>query len=140
MRESHAKSIRWLQAKTALCSVSDHHLYEYNALINYLFVLGIASGSRVLEYTNLEPEIPISGGKKIPFHSFKGDIEFNEVLFAYPTRKNQAVLRSFSLSVPAGKMVALVGASGGGKSTVGNSVLVQVLIPSYEYKSLQPPS
>ena len=73
----------------------------------------------MFEYTNLEPEIPISGGRKIPFHSFKGNIEFNEVLFAYPTRKNQAVLQNFSLAVPAGKMVALVGASGGGKSTVG---------------------
>jgi len=82
------------------------------------YVKGIASGARVFEYTNLEPEIPISGGKTIPFHSFKGDIEFNEVLFAYPTRKNQEVLQNFSLSVPAGKMVALVGASGGGKSTV----------------------
>ena len=75
----------------------------------------------MFEYTNLEPEIPISGGRKIPFHSFKDNIEFNEVLFAYPTRKNQAVLQNFSLAVPAGKMVALVGASGGGKSTVGKN-------------------
>ena len=94
-------------------------------------ILGIASGARVFEYTNLEPEIPISGGKRIPFHSFKGDIEFSEVLFAYPTRKNQAVLQNFSLAVPAGKMVALVGASGGGKSTVGKRL--------YSFLNLQVP-
>ena len=90
-------------------------------------ILGIASGARVFEYTNLEPEIPISGGKRIPFHSFKGDIEFSEVLFAYPTRKNQAVLQNFSLAVPAGKMVALVGASGGGKSTIGKCLFAMSL-------------
>jgi ATP-binding cassette subfamily B (MDR/TAP) protein 8 len=79
----------------------------------------MAAGSRVFEYTNLEPTIPISGGEVIPFHTFRGDIQFNNVNFAYPTRKDQIVLERFNLSIPAGKMVALVGASGGGKSTVG---------------------
>ena len=81
----------------------------------------------MFEYTNLEPEIPISGGQKIPYHNFKGDIEFSEVLFSYPTRKNRTVLKNFSLNVPAGKMVALVGASGGGKSTVGEFSCILIM-------------
>ena len=47
-----------------------------------------------------------------------GYIEFRNVTFAYPARPGAQVLKSFSLTVPAGKTVALCGASGSGKSTV----------------------
>jgi ATP-binding cassette, subfamily B, bacterial len=45
-------------------------------------------------------------------------ITFHEVSFSYPSRPAQKALESFSLSVMAGETVALVGASGSGKSTV----------------------
>lgn len=48
----------------------------------------------------------------------EGDIEFLDVSFAYPTRPGVPVLRDFSLKIPKGKVTALVGASGSGKSTV----------------------
>ena len=80
--------------------------------------LGMSAGGRVLEYINLDPEIPIEGGKKIPFHSLFGNISFHHVSFSYPTRKEHKVLSDFSLNIPGGKIVALVGASGGGKSTI----------------------
>lgn len=47
-----------------------------------------------------------------------GNIEINEVCFAYPSRPEKLILQGLSLSIPAGKMVALVGSSGCGKSTV----------------------
>lgn len=47
-----------------------------------------------------------------------GSIEFRDIGFAYPSRPATKVLRDFSLSIPAGKTAALVGASGGGKSTI----------------------
>ena len=47
----------------------------------------------------------------------KGDIEFRNVHFRYPTRPQQPVLRGLDLSVKPGQYVALVGASGCGKST-----------------------
>lgn len=48
----------------------------------------------------------------------KGEIELRNVKFIYPSRPNVCVLNNFNLRVPAGKTVALVGASGSGKSTI----------------------
>lgn len=60
-----------------------------------------------------------------PFDSFgeqptqvTGDVDFSHVSFSYPTRPGVTVLNDFSLHVPAGKVTALVGASGSGKSTI----------------------
>ena len=82
--------------------------------------VGMAAGGRVFEYINRPPTIPLSSpsGRRIPYHSLGGEVEFRNVQFAYPTRPGQTVLDGFSLRVPAGRTVALVGASGGGKSTV----------------------
>ena len=45
--------------------------------------------------------------------SVVGDIVFDKVSFAYPTRRDLSVFRDFSLKIPAGTTVALCGASGG---------------------------
>ncbi|KAL2261568.1 hypothetical protein VTK26DRAFT_3875 [Humicola hyalothermophila] len=47
-----------------------------------------------------------------------GLVELENVTFAYPTRPGITVLDNFSLTVPAGKVTALVGQSGSGKSTI----------------------
>ena len=54
----------------------------------------------------------------IQFHP-TGQLEFQNVSFAYPARPDHLVLENFNLTIPKGKMVALCGASGSGKSTVG---------------------
>jgi ABC-type multidrug transport system fused ATPase/permease subunit len=51
-----------------------------------------------------------------------GEIEFHEVHFAYPSRLEVDVFQGMSFKVPAGKTVALVGASGGGKMVCGLSI------------------
>jgi len=82
------------------------------------FVKGMAAGARVFEYTNILPSIPLELGARIPYHSLHGDLEFRNVTFAYPTRPEQVVLRNFNLRIPAGRVVAICGSSGGGKSTL----------------------
>lgn len=49
----------------------------------------------------------------------KGDVELRDVVFTYPTKEEPA-LKGISLTIPAGKTVALVGRSGSGKSTIAN--------------------
>jgi len=48
----------------------------------------------------------------------KGEIEFRNVKFAYPTRKTARVFNGLSLKIPSGQTAALIGSSGSGKSTV----------------------
>ncbi len=55
----------------------------------------------------------------------EGRVLFENVDFSYPTRKGNAVLQGLTLELPAGKTVALVGASGSGKSTVASLLLVR---------------
>ncbi|KAF2077589.1 hypothetical protein CYY_001130 [Polysphondylium violaceum] len=51
-------------------------------------------------------------------HQVQGNIEFKNISFNYPSRPNKIIFDGLDLMVPAGKKVALVGDSGGGKSTV----------------------
>ncbi|XP_051140937.1 ABC transporter B family member 15-like isoform X2 [Andrographis paniculata] len=47
-----------------------------------------------------------------------GHVELQDVEFAYPARPNTMIFKSFSIDIPAGKSIALVGQSGSGKSTI----------------------
>ena len=60
----------------------------------------------------------------------RGEIDFDDVCFAYPSRPDDLALDHFSLSVSPGETVALVGPSGAGKSTV-----FQLLLRFYDPKS-----
>ncbi|KAL0400495.1 UNVERIFIED_CONTAM: ABC transporter B family member 19 [Sesamum latifolium] len=64
--------------------------------------------------TEIEPDSP----KQSPHKSTKGEIEFRNVHFFYPSRAEVTVLDDFSLKIEAGSKVALVGPSGAGKSSV----------------------
>lgn len=54
---------------------------------------------------------------------FKGDIIFNNVHFAYPSRPDVEVLKGISFEAKSGEQVALVGSSGAGKSTIVQLIL-----------------
>nr|XP_020451294.1 ATP-binding cassette sub-family B member 8, mitochondrial isoform X1 [Monopterus albus] len=93
------------------------------ASISILFgqmVRGLSSGARVFEYLGLEPTIPLSGGGRIPYHSLMGRVDFMDISFSYPTRPGHQILKRFNLTLPPCKTIAIVGESGGGKSTVAS--------------------
>jgi len=75
---------------------------------------GIAAGERVLNLIDEKPAITDAPGAK-NITTFNQGIQFDNVKFAYGDRE---VLSGINLTVPKGKTVALVGPSGGGKSTL----------------------
>ncbi|XP_007981666.3 mitochondrial potassium channel ATP-binding subunit [Chlorocebus sabaeus] len=83
-------------------------------------VRGLSAGARVFEYMALSPCIPLSGGCCIPKEHLRGSVTFQNVCFSYPCRPGFEVLKDFTLTLPPGKIVALVGQSGGGKTTVAS--------------------
>lgn len=79
---------------------------------------GTASARRIFEIMDLEPAIRDKPNAAV-LQSFDLSIEFRDVSFAYDT---EPVLRHINLVIPKGRTVALVGASGGGKSTLADLV------------------
>jgi ATP-binding cassette subfamily B (MDR/TAP) protein 8 len=74
------------------------------------------SATRMLEFIDHSPK---KEGKIIPIN---GQIEFKNVSFVYPSRKDHQVIDNLTLSIPSGKFVALCGPSGSGKSTIGQLI------------------
>lgn len=84
----------------------------------------IGASERIFEILEEPSEVDIDGEPE-PVR-YEGEIRFRQVSFAYPSRKDVAVLKGIDLSVPAGQKIALVGHSGAGKSTI-----VQLLMKYY---------
>jgi ATP-binding cassette subfamily B (MDR/TAP) protein 1 len=77
-----------------------------------------------------ETQQTVSASSLIVPSEVRGEIVFESVRFSYPTTPDRRALDGFSLVVPAGKTVALVGQSGSGKSTV-----VQLVERFYDVQS-----
>ena len=84
----------------------------------------MASINRVMNLLDTPIAIP-TGTRSLPIHQVRGDVEFENITFAYSDRT--PALKELSLHIPAGQTIGIVGATGSGKST-----LVKLLLRFYE--------
>ncbi|CAG9998253.1 unnamed protein product [Clonostachys byssicola] len=90
-----------------------------NSLAPHLisFTRAISAANELFALIDRESEINPFSKSGIRPEQVTGAIEFKNVHFAYPARPDNPVMEDFSLVIPAGKITALVGSSGSGKST-----------------------
>jgi ABC-type multidrug transport system fused ATPase/permease subunit len=82
------------------------------------FQLGLSAGERIFALLDADPKVVQNGNVRI--EPVAGDIRFEKVDFAY--NEGEPVLEKFDLHIPAGQMLAIVGHTGAGKSSLGKLV------------------
>jgi ABC-type multidrug transport system fused ATPase/permease subunit len=82
------------------------------------FQLGLSASERVFALIDAEAQVVQTDAQPLP--ALKGRIEFERMDFSY--NEKETVLRNFSLVIPAGQTIALVGHTGAGKSSLGKLV------------------
>ncbi len=88
------------------------------SMVNDVVQGGLAAGSRVFELLDITPDIRDTNGA-IPLDGISDGISFEQVSFKY---EDEMVLKDIDLEVKVGKVVALVGMSGAGKTTLVNLI------------------
>lgn len=118
-------------ATRGIISLGEIVLYQsmFSSLSSYVSILAgslpqIGAGSEafesIAEIMNSR-DVELNAGKYTP-PDIRGDVEFDNVSYRYPGADHD-VVRNFSLNVRAGECIAIVGASGSGKSTIMNLII-----------------
>lgn len=85
----------------------------------------VGASERIMELLDSVPEIDID--QNLPRLNLKGNIQFQQARFHYPSRPELEILKGIDLNIESGQKIALVGMSGGGKTTI-----VKLLLRFYE--------
>ncbi len=93
-----------------------------------LYQRAMASTSRVMDLLDTEPKI-VGGQQRLPLETAQGQVTFEDICFEY-NDESLPVIRDLSLDIPAGDTIAVVGATGSGKTT-----LVKLLLRFYDVQS-----
>ncbi|KAL2587482.1 hypothetical protein AAZV13_13G113800 [Glycine max] len=109
------------------------------------FTKARVAAAKIFRVIDHKPGIDRKSESGLELESVTGLVELRNVDFSYPSRPEFMILHNFSLNVPAGKTIALVGSSGSGKSTVVSLIerfydpsSGQVLLDGHDVKSLKP--
>lgn len=112
-----------------------------NNLSNFYnqIVTNIAGAERIFEVLDTEPEIS-DGEEAVELPEIKGNVTFENVSFGYD---DESVLKNVSFNIKSGETIALVGATGAGKSTIINLISRfydtnegRVLLDGYDVKNV----
>ncbi len=82
---------------------------------------GVGAASRLFELQDRKPTISPTIGT--PVKSARGPIKFENLTFSYPTRPAVKIFNKLDFEIPQGSNIAIVGPSGGGKSTIASLIL-----------------
>ena len=86
---------------------------------------GLASLGRLMGIFDARPDIDDRDVPEHPIEAIRGEIEFRNLSFSYPpaqSSEGKPILKNINLHIPAGKTVAIVGATGSGKSSLASLV------------------
>ncbi|CAN7019806.1 unnamed protein product [Brassica oleracea var. botrytis] len=108
------------------------------------FAKAKVAAAKIFRIIDHRPTIERNSESGVELDSVTGLVELRNVDFSYPSRPDVKILNDFTLSVPAGKTIALVGSSGSGKSTVVSLIerfydpaSGQVLLDGHDLKTLK---
>lgn len=90
-------------------------------------VSAVGATERILDILGMDSELEVAEEYQPSKLNLKGEVVYEHVHFSYPTRKDIEVLKDVNFRIEPGKKIALVGASGSGKSTI-----VQLLLRFYD--------
>lgn len=90
-------------------------------------VAAVGATERILDILDTDGELHVKEEKQASQLKLQGAVAYRNVHFSYPTRKDIQVLKDVNFVIEPGKKIALVGASGSGKSTI-----VQLLLRFYD--------
>lgn len=105
----------------------------------------IGAAERLLELLAAKPAIAAAAEPSLLPSPVRGEVVFEQVHFAYPSRLEQPAVKDFSINIKAGERVALVGPSGSGKTTLLKLLLRfydpsqgRILLDGIDLRALQP--
>lgn len=132
-------SVGLLVAFTGYISMFWRPIMNISNFYNQL-VTNMSGAERIFEIMDIEPEI-LDEERAVLLPSIKGNVTFKHVSFGY--EEKQPVLKDVSFHVKAGEMIALVGPTGAGKTTVVNLISRfydvqsgEVLIDGYDIRNV----
>lgn len=104
----------------------------------------LGASTRLFDLIDRRPLIPIQGGKILD-RNLSGEVKFENINFAYPTRKDSLILKDFNLHLREASITAVVGPSGSGKSTLALLLLRlydpdkgSILMDNHDLRELDP--
>ncbi len=104
----------------AMLQYSKKFSHPINMIANQFATLltALAGAERIFAVLDESPEIDSGKPNILPKENIKGNIKFEDVDFSY--KENEPVLKDLNLDVEAGQKIAIVGATGSGKTTIVN--------------------